>query len=134
MVRRLLIGESVADHPGIVVGPAEEGDAGRQIVLRETRGHDDRRHELKKGVDVRRALLVDPENLPMRYNFACALAAHLKDTDAALDMLETALEKMAPGLLNHARVDPDLDTLRDHPRFKAMIEAAEARLAAQEKK
>jgi hypothetical protein len=36
--------------------------------------------------------------------------------------------------LNHAKVDPDLDSLRDHPRFKAMMDAAEARLAAEEKK
>ena len=34
------------------------------------------------------------------------------------------------GLLNHAKADPDLDPLRDDPRFKAMIAAAEARLAA----
>jgi len=47
-------------------------------------------------------------------------------------MLETVLEKTPQGNLNHAKVDPDLDTLRDHPRFKAMIEAAEARLAAEE--
>ena len=69
----------------------------------------------------RRALLVDPDNLNMRYNFACALAAHLKDTDAALDMLETALETMPRGLLHHVKVDPDLDTLRDYPRYKAMM-------------
>ncbi len=81
-----------------------------------------------------RALLLDPENANMRYNFACALAAYLKDTDAALDMLETFLERTKPRLLTHARIDPDLDTLRDHPRFKAMMEAAEARLAAEEKK
>jgi adenylate cyclase len=83
---------------------------------------------------IARALLVDPSNLPMRYNFACALATYLKDTDAALDMLQPALERMPRGFLNHAKVDPDLDSLRDHPRFKAMIAAAEARLAAEEKK
>jgi hypothetical protein len=51
--------------------------------------------------------------------------------DAALDMLGPALEKTGWGVLNHAKVDPDLDTLRDHPRYKAMIEAAETRLAAE---
>ena len=78
---------------------------------------------------VARALLIDPDNLSMRYNFACALAAHLKDTDAAFDMLETVLEMASLGLLHHVKVDPDLDTLRDHPRYKAMMEAAETRLA-----
>src|SRR5438477_10953266 len=34
-----------------------------------------------------RALLIDPENLSMRYNFSCALAVHLKDRNAALEML-----------------------------------------------
>jgi adenylate cyclase len=80
---------------------------------------------------ISRALLVDPDNLSMRYNFVCTLAAHLKDVDAALDMLGPALEKTGWGVLNHAKVDPDLDTLRDHPRYKAMIEAAETRLAAE---
>src|SRR5437773_1696891 len=34
-----------------------------------------------------RALLVDPDNVTMRYNFGCALANHLNDKDAALEML-----------------------------------------------
>ena len=41
-----------------------------------------------------RALLIDPENLTVRYNFACALANHLNDKEAALEMLGPAFEKM----------------------------------------
>jgi adenylate cyclase len=78
-----------------------------------------------------RALLIDPDNLNMRYNFACALLIHLKETEAALDMLGPVLEKLAIGFLNHAKTDPDFITIRDNPRFKAMIAAAEARLAAE---
>ncbi len=37
--------------------------------------------------------------------------------------------KISIGLLNHAKADPDLDPLRDDPRFQAMVAAAEARLA-----
>lgn len=78
------------------------------------------------------ALLIDPDNINMRYNFACALAVHLKDSDAALDMLDLYFNKAARGVLNHTKVDPDLAALHDHPRFKAMFAAAEARLAAQD--
>jgi adenylate cyclase len=78
-----------------------------------------------------RALLIDPDNLTMRYNFACALANHLNDKDAALEMLGPALEKMGTGFINHAKVDPDFDCIRDDPRFKAMLAAAEARVASE---
>jgi adenylate cyclase len=76
-----------------------------------------------------RALLIDPDNGLMRYNFACALASLLSDPDGALDMLGPALER-DPGMLQDTRTDPDFDSLRDDPRFQAMIAAAEARLAA----
>src|SRR5213596_126371 len=62
-----------------------------------------------------RALLIDPENLTMRYNFVCALANHLDDKEAALGMLGPSFEKMGAGLFNHSKVDPDLDPLRDDP-------------------
>lgn len=77
-----------------------------------------------------RALLIDPDNLNMRYNFACALSVHLKETDAAIDMLEPVLARFAGGFLHHAQVDPDLDPLRVDPRFEKMLAAAEARIAA----
>jgi adenylate cyclase len=77
-----------------------------------------------------RALLVDPDNVTMRYNFGCALANHLNDKDAALEMLGPAFEKMGAGFINHAKVDPDWDCIRDDPRFKAMLATAEARVAS----
>ena len=67
----------------------------------------------------------------MRYNSACALANHLNDKEAALEMLGPAFEKMGAGLLNHAKIDPDFDILRDDPRFKEMLEVAERRLGSQ---
>ena len=79
---------------------------------------------------INRALLIDPDNINMRYNFACALSAFAHEADAALELLGPTFERMPIGFLNHAKVDPDLDAVRDHPRFQAMIAAAEARLAA----
>jgi adenylate cyclase len=77
---------------------------------------------------MKRALLIDPDNIKSRYNFACTLTLQLKETDAALELLGPVFEKMAVGLLNHAKADPDLDRLREDPRFKTMVATAEARL------
>jgi len=76
-----------------------------------------------------RALLLDPDNVNLRYNFACSLITDLHDFEAALDMLSPRFETMGIEVLNWVRTDPDLDPIRDHPRFKTMLAAAEARLA-----
>jgi adenylate cyclase len=77
-----------------------------------------------------RALLVDPDNFNMRYNFACALCQQLKDKEAALKMLESVFASISEEFLPYAKADPDLDSLHDDPRYQAMVDAAEARLAA----
>jgi len=76
-----------------------------------------------------RALLLDPDNVNLRYNFACVLVAELHDVDTALDLLAPAFEQMRIQVLNWVKSDPDLDSIRDNPRFKAMLASAEARLA-----
>jgi adenylate cyclase len=87
--------------------------------------------EAERAIDwMNRALLIEPDNMNARYNFACVMATHLKKSDAALKLLGPVFETLAIGFLNHAKADPDLDPLRDDPRFKAMVAAAEARLAA----
>jgi adenylate cyclase len=76
-----------------------------------------------------RAILLDPDNVNLRYNFACTLITDLHDFEAGLDLLATRFETMPIEVLNWVKTDPDLDPVRDHPRFKAMLAAAEARLA-----
>ena len=75
-----------------------------------------------------RALLIDPENYNMRYNFGCALCTYLKDKEASLNMLGPVFETATDSFLPYIKADPDLDMLRDDPRFIEMLAAAEARL------
>ena len=77
-----------------------------------------------------RALLIDPKNFNMRYNFACALNVYLKDKEAALYMLGPVFESITDTFLPYVKADPDLDLLRDDPRYQAQLAATEARLAA----
>jgi len=80
---------------------------------------------------MRRGLLIDPDNLMLSYNFACVLARSLGDTDAALAMLGPVLERDNGGMhVRLAPTDPDFASLREHPRFRNMIAAAEVRLVA----
>ena len=77
---------------------------------------------------IARALLIDPENLNMRYNFACVLAGHLGDKEAALTMLQSTLPLSGPLQVKVAATDTDLDILRDDPRFQRLIADAQKRL------
>ncbi len=77
-----------------------------------------------------RALVIDPDNWDMRYNFACALNGHLKDKEAALEMLKPLFVKITDPLLRYMKADPDLESLHDDPRYQVMVTDAEAHLAS----
>ncbi|HKT41622.1 MAG TPA: TIR domain-containing protein [Rhodanobacteraceae bacterium] len=79
---------------------------------------------------MRRAMMIDPDNANMRYNFACMLCKDLQDKDAALKMLEPVFAGITDAFLPYAKADPDLLLLHDDPRWLAMVAAAETRLAA----
>lgn len=70
---------------------------------------------------IERAMLIDPDNLNMRYNFACVLATHLNDKDEALRLLDSALCRGGKMMLKVVETDPDFGSLHDNPRFKKII-------------
>src|SRR5262249_7216679 len=76
-----------------------------------------------------RALSIDPEYTQDSYDLACALA-QLNELEQALSLLETYAEKMPPGRLEWVKRDADLEPLRGHLRYKALIARAEKRFAA----
>ena len=76
-----------------------------------------------------RALLLDPDNIILRYNLACALATDLHDEDRAIEVLEPYLRTtLSTTHIRHAEVDPDLDSLRNDERFKTLLAQAKERL------
>ena len=75
-----------------------------------------------------RALLVCPDNIFMRYNFACIEASRFKDAEAALDLLEPLMPKFNASAVKAVVADPDLDALRDLPRFKRLVDEAVQRV------
>ena len=77
-----------------------------------------------------RSLLLDPDNPNLKYNLACGLI-ELGETDWALDLLAQVVALSQPEGLEWFKTDNSLDPIREHARFKEMIEAAEARHAAQ---
>jgi adenylate cyclase len=77
----------------------------------------------------KRAVLLDPDNQNLRYNLACAVIAVLHQVDDGLDMLEALFKTITADALNWAKSDSDFDSVREHPRFVAMVSAAEQRLA-----
>ncbi len=77
----------------------------------------------------RRAVLIDPDNLGMRYNLACDFVVSVQDHDMALEMLRPVCENAGNEQIAWIRVDPDMDPLRDDPRFKRLVAEAQGRLA-----
>jgi adenylate cyclase len=67
-----------------------------------------------------RANEVDPRAMGVMYNTAC-IYAKMGDPDRALDLLEKAAESGARNK-RYWETDSDFDSIREHPRFKALLE------------
>jgi adenylate cyclase len=71
---------------------------------------------------IERAMLIDPDNLIMRYNFACVLATHLHNHEESLRLLDGTLRLSGKMMFKIVETDPDFDCLRDDPRFRKMLD------------
>jgi adenylate cyclase len=79
--------------------------------------------------------LLDPDNIMVLYNAACSLTFRNLDLDGALDLLEQYFDRLeSPGNIHHAEIDPDMDPVRNDPRFKTMLASAKRRLGVEELK
>ena len=70
------------------------------------------------------ALAIDPDDNAARYNAACCLA-QIGETEQALDLLEIWARHRGSEASRWMLADPDIDPLRNHPRYKALLDAAE---------
>ena len=101
-------------------GPALAAGANALSIL----GENDRALEW-----IRRALFLDPDNLVMRYNLGCALIQDMGAVDEAVETFQPFFERVqSPMHIRHLEVDPDLEQIRNEPRFKKMLTTAKQRL------
>lgn len=52
----------------------------------------------------------------------------LRDPPRALDLIEDSLAHLGVDHVRHVMADPDIASVRDHPRFAQMIDQAKRRL------
>jgi len=74
-----------------------------------------------------RALWVDPDDAQARYNVACAWSL-LGELGRALDVLEDWANSGGVLAKNWLERDPDLDPIRQHPRYRKLIDVINAQL------
>jgi adenylate cyclase len=78
---------------------------------------------------IERGLLLDPDNLAMRYNLGCTLTVTLHDDEAAMDVLQPYFEIVnTASQIKHTEADPDFIRIRDKARFQQMLAATKKRL------
>jgi adenylate cyclase len=66
-------------------------------------------------------LSLDPDDLLTRYNTAYAYAL-MDQAESALDLLERVIPRIRGRLQTRIRHDSDFNSLRAHPRFRALLE------------
>ena len=73
-------------------------------------------------------MLLDPDNINLLYNLGCNMVS-LRDFDMAVDLLAAVIARAQRLNLIWFASDSSLDPIREDPRYRAIVEQAEARLA-----
>ena len=80
---------------------------------------------------IRKALNLEPGNLPLRYRLASTLATYLEDPEAAIDALEPFVEAVSkPIHVQLLETDPHWEAMREAPGFQALVGRARKRVDA----
>ncbi len=105
----------IEQHLELNPGDARAVTLGAGVLMRLGRG--------EEGMQwAERALTIDPKDAVVLYAIACSYSVHgLRDE--ALDLLERALNS-GFGDIEWIDKDPDLDAIRDDPRFEALMRKA----------
>ena len=74
-----------------------------------------------------RALAIDPDDTHIKYNGACVWA-QLGENDKALDLLEKWASHVGRENMDWMQEDPDLESLRELPRYKKILELIDAKI------
>ena len=74
-----------------------------------------------------RALAIDPDDTHIKYNAAC-MWAQMGETERALDLLEQWASHVGRENKDWMKEDPDLASLRDHPRYAKIVELIDAKI------
>ena len=72
-------------------------------------------------------MAIDPDDTHIKYNGAC-MWAQLGEADKALDLLEQWASHVGRENKDWMQEDPDLESLRDLPRYKKIVELIDAKI------
>jgi len=111
------------DRIEAVVGaePGHSRAIGMGVAMLATLGEKERAKEWAT-----RARLVDPENVNLHYNLACAMSS-LGEIDLTLETLTDIAPRLSPGMMSWMESDADFDAIRGEPRFMALMEQVKVR-------
>jgi adenylate cyclase len=74
-----------------------------------------------------RALAIDPDDTHIQYNAACTWA-QLGENERALDLLQKWASHVGRENRDWMEQDPDLDSVRDNPRYRKILDLIEAKI------